>query len=188
MASLSDISNRALRELLGTRSSGVATINLQNGTATFDVVAEPDGLMLCTVGGAAIAYATTANVALAAVAALQNPITGYDGYYTQPAGKTVYYVACVNAAAAVKVVQGTYADQVLGGDKAIGPRGTGLIPDIVVPDSYAPIAVFKVVTAAGTFIPATTFWDSANLTSAGSAPVNVLPKQASDLTFTEGGA
>jgi hypothetical protein len=188
MASLKDLQSRALRELVGTRSMGTASINLQDGTATYDVVGEPDGLVLLSIAGAAKTVATGADKALATVAALQNPITGYDAYYDQPINTTVYYVCCCNAAGDFKVIQGTYEDQVLGGSLARGPRGTGDIPDIVVPDTYAPIAVFKVVNGAtAVFVPGTTNWNATNVV-AYAAPVCVLPKSAADLTFTEGGA
>lgn len=188
MANLGDLQSRALRELMGTRSDGTATINLQNATATYDLVGEPDGLILYTVAGGSYTLATGADKTLATLAALQNPITGYDGYYDQPVSTTVYYTACVNKAGTIYVIQGTYAGQVLGGSKAIGPRGTGLIPDIVVPDTYAPFAVFKVVNGVtAVWIPGTTNWNATNVVSS-SAPVAVLPKQASDLTFTAGGA
>jgi hypothetical protein len=188
MPNLGDIQARALRELLGTRSDGTATINLQNSTATYDLVGEPDGLILFQVAGGSYTLATGADKVLATLAALQEPITGYNGYYSQPINTTVYYTACINKGGTIYVIQGTYATQVLGGSKALGPRGTGLIPDIVVPDTYAPFAVFKVVNGANAvFIPATTNWNATSVV-ASSAPVAVLPKQASDLTFTAGGA
>jgi hypothetical protein len=188
MPNLGDLSNRAVRELIGTRCIGSAVINLQNGTATYDLVAEPDGLLLLSIGGAVTTLATGAGKVLATLAALQEPITGYGSYYEQPVSTTVYYVACINAAGTLYCIQGTYEDQVLYGHLKNGPRGTGLIPDIAVPDTYAPFAVFKIVNGAtGVWIPTTTNWD-ATAVDAYSAPVSVLPKQASDLTFTIGGA
>lgn len=188
MAKLSDLQHRALRELLGTYCVGTATINLQNATATYDVVAEPDGLLLLSINGFAKAVATGADKALATLAALQEPVTGYTTYIDQPKNTTVYYVCCVNAAGTFYVIQGTYAGQVLGGSKAIGPRGDGGIPDIAVPDTYAPIAVFKVVNGnTAVWVPGTTNWDASGVTSS-AAPVFRLPGSASALTFTAGGA
>jgi len=188
MARLSDVSNRALREMLGTRNSSQQLVNLQNGTNTFDSVTEPDAIIQGSIAGAALKVADVTNKALATLAALQNPITGYDGYYSQPINTTVYYVWVVNAAGTSYVIQGTYAGQVLGGSKAIAPRGDGLIPDIVVPDTYMPCAVFRVVNGAtAVFIPGTTNWDATTVVSS-AAPVHVLPKQASDLIWVAGGA
>jgi len=189
-ANLADISNGALRELLGTRGVSRSLVNLQNGTATFDSVTEPDAIIRFDIDGVACTTADVTNKALATLAALQNPVTGLDGYYTQPAGKTVYYVWVVNAAGTSYVIQGTYNGQVLGGGTAI-TLGDGSIPKIAVPGTYAPLAIFKVVTAAGTFIPGTTFWDSANLTAAscGSCPVSVLPSATpAAASFVAGGA
>lgn len=184
--SLADVSNQAIREMLGTRCLSCSTVNLQNGTATFDSVTEPDARINYTIDGASYTIADRTNEALVTLAALQNPVTHLDGYYVQPANKTVYYLWVVDAAGNDYVIQGTYADQVLASDR--GPRGDGSIPFIAVPATYAPVAVFKVVTGSATFTPATTFWDAANITSAGASPVNVLPASAASLTFTEGGA
>lgn len=187
MAKLSDVSNRALREMLGTHFKSRTLVNLQDATATFDGVSEPDAIMVYSIAGNIYTTADVTNKALATLEALQKPITGRSGYYTQPDGKTVYYVACVNAAGTMYVIQGTYSGQDItlpDGGKILG---TGEIPDIVVPDTYAPFAVFKVVTSGGTFVPATTNWNAAGVV-AYAAPVTVLPKQASDLTFVEGGA
>jgi hypothetical protein len=65
--------------------------------------------------------------------------------------------------------------------------GDGAIPDIAVKSTYAPFAVIKVVTNGGTFTPGTTNWDATGVT-ASAAPVSVLPRSASDLTFVAGGA
>lgn len=185
--SLADVSNRAIREMLGTHSISRALINLQDATATMDVVNEPDAIGIVSIGGATVKYDDAANVALAAVAALQNPVTGQDTFYVQPADTTVYYLVVCNAAGALKVIQGTYADQVLSGSLAIGPRGDGSIPFVAVADSYAPVAVLKVVTTGVTFTPATTNWNAAGVV-AYAAPCTVVPASADVLVFVEGGA
>lgn len=188
MPNLGDISNRALRELLGTRAVSRSLVNLQNATATFDSVTEPDGIIILNIGGFAFHAADVTNKALATLEALQAPVTGYAGYYDQPKSTTVYYVWVMNKAGTSYVIQGTYAGQILGNKVSPPQVGTGLIPDIVVPDTYAPIAVFKVVNGTtAVFTPATTNWDATNVTSSAAA-VSVLPKQISDLTFTAGGA
>jgi hypothetical protein len=189
MSNLGDLQSRALRELVGTHSIGVATVNLQNGTATFDSVCEADAQVISVIGGFPKAVANRTDEALVTLAALQSPITGYETYYDQPVSTTVYYVWVVNAAGTDYVIQGTYEGQALG--PYIGPKGQlgdGLIPNIVVADTYAPIAVFRVVNGAtAVFTPATTFWDATSVVSS-AAPVNVLPESVSDLTFTAGGS
>jgi len=172
MSKLSDISNANLRELLGNRSVSRTLVNLQNGTATFDGVTEPDAIMIVEIDGGLFHIADVTNKALATLAALQNPITGQDGYYVQPAGTTVYYVWVVNAAGTSYVIQGTYSGQAFTPFKSA--LGDGSVPDIAVKSTYAPIAIFKVVTdATHTFTPGTTNWDATGITSSAAA-VSVL--------------
>jgi hypothetical protein len=189
MTTLADLQSRALRELVGTRTLSRTLVNLQNATATFDGVSEPDAIMRYDIGGVQCTTADVTNKALATLAALQNPVTGYDGYIDQPVSTTVYYVACVNAAGTVYVIQGTYDGQVLGGSLAIGPRGDGSIPQIAVPDTYAPFAVFKVVNGTNAvFTPGTTNWDATGV-DAYAVPVSVLPASIpADALFVAGGA
>ncbi len=188
-ASLADISNRALRELIGTNCRSRSLVNLQNATATFDSVTEPDGIIVGSIGGFAIAPADVTNKALATLAALQNPVTGQDGYYSQPVSTTVYYLWVMNAAGTSYVIQGTYSGQVIsrnGGQQSA--RGDGSIPFIAVAGTYMPIAVFKVVNGVtAVWIPGTTNWDATNVTSSAAA-ISVVPASAADLTFTAGGA
>jgi len=183
MSKLSDISNANLRELLGNRSISRTLVNLQNSTATFDGVTEPDAIMIVEIDGALYHIADVTNKALATLAALQNPITGQDGYYVQPDLTTVYYVWVVNAAGTSYVIQGTYDGQSFTPFKSA--KGDGSIPDIAVKGTYAPIAVFKVVTNGGTFTPGTTNWNATGVTSSAAA-VSVLGAGA--LTFIAGGA
>lgn len=186
MSSLADISNGDLRELLGTRGISRTLVNAQNGTATYDGVTEPDAIMAYMVNGNIRTAADVTNKALLALAALQFPITGQNSFYVQPDGKTVYYVLCVNAAGTFYAIQGTYAGQVISRAGRDG-LGDGSIPDISVKSTYAPFAVVKVVTSGGTFTPATTNWDATGVV-ASAAPIGVLPRSASDLTFVAGGA
>jgi hypothetical protein len=187
MTSLSDVSNGAIRELIGNRSISRTLFNLQNATATYDGVTEPDGIMIVSINGFLFNIADVTNKAMATLAALQHPITGRDTYYSQPVSTTVYYTVVVNAAGTFYAIQGTYAGQVITGNGANG-IGDGSIPDIAVKGTYAPVAVFKVVNGVtAVFIPATTNWDATNVTSSAAA-VAVLPRSAADLTFTAGGA
>ena len=188
-ASLADVGNRAIREMLGTNCVSRSLVNLQNGTATFDSVTEPDAIIRGNVGGAAMTMADVTNKVLATLDALQTPNTGQAGYYAQPISTTVYYLWVANYAGTSYVIQGTYSGQVIprnGGQNST--RGDGSIPFIAVPDTYFPIAVFKVVNGVtAVFTPTSTFWDATNVTSS-AAPVSVLPSSAAALTFVAGGA
>ena len=188
MAKLQDIQARALRELIGTRILSRSLVNLQNATATFDSVTEPDALIVGLAGGGAFTTADVTNKVLATLPALQNPVTGNDGYYDQPKSTTVYYLWVVDAAGTSYVIQGTYAGQVLGYGFPRGPKGDGSIPDVAVPDTYAPVAVFKVVNGTtAVFVPGTTNWNAAGVT-ASAAPVGVLTSDPAKYTFVAGGA
>lgn len=78
---------------------------------------------------------------------------GIAGFYTQPAGTTVYYVLCVNAAGTIRVVQGTYAGQPIV-SQGLSAVGDGNVPDI--PDTWAAFAVLKVVSGGSAYVPGTT--------------------------------
>ncbi len=187
MSTLADVSNKALRNMLGTRAISRTLVNCQNGTATYDGVSEPDAIMRFDIDGAQFTAADVTNKALATLAALQNPITGQDTYYQQPKNTTVFYVLCVSAAGTFYAIQGTYSGQVIARAGRNG-LGDGSIPDIVL-EGYAPFAVIKVVNGnTAVFIPATTNWDATNVV-ASAVPVSVLPAgAASTLTFVAGGA
>lgn len=184
MSSLADISNKALRSLIGTKQHSRPLVNLQDGTATFDSVTEPDAILRFDIDGVAFTAADVTNKALATLAALQNPITGLDGYYSQPVSTTVYYVWCISSAGTSYVIQGTYAGQVIsrGGRNGVG---TGGIPDIVA-DGYCPMAIFKVVNGVtAVWIPGTTNWNATNV-QAYATPISVLPSSTTYLTNVEG--
>jgi hypothetical protein len=188
MARLQDIQYRTLRELIGTRILSRSLVNLQNSTATFDSVTEPDAIIVGLAGGGAFTTADVTNKVLATLPALQNPVTGSDVYYDQPKSTTVYYLWVVNAAGTSYVIQGTYANQVLGYGFPRGPKGDGSIPDIAVPDTYAPVAVFKVVNGTNAvWVPGTTNWDAVGVVSS-AAPVGILTADVTKYTFVAGGA
>lgn len=186
MSKLSDVSDKALRELLGTRCLSSSTVNLQDATATFDSVTEPDAKIVYEIDGLKYEAADVTNEALVTLAALQNPITGLDGYYSQPVSTTVYYVWVKNAAGTDYVIQGTYAGQVINRAGRNG-LGDGSIPDIAVAATYAPIAIFRVVNGVtAVWIPGTTNWNATNVDAYAQA-VGCLPAAAS-VTGTIGGA
>jgi len=157
------------------------------------------GAALAVIGSTASAFTTTVavpvvidgvlqtlgaqtNTALAALVDADLPASsrpylqpsGLSGFYSQPAGTTVYYVIGVNAAGTVKVVQGTFAgQQVVANGYTV--QGDGSVPDV--PDGFVPFAILKVVTAGSAFVPGTTA-----LTSIGTfRNISVLP--AADRPF-----
>jgi hypothetical protein len=83
-------------------------------------------------------------------------------FYQLPAGKTCYIALALDNAGAVVAFQGDYAGQALnfrGGGVA---KGSGNVPTI--PDGFIPFGLIKIVSTTGTFTPATTALDAANLT------------------------
>lgn len=193
-SSLRDVSNAAIRELLGTRSHSLSIVNLQNGTATFDTtITGTAANMVYSIDGQQFAVAVLSNKALATLAALQTPNTGQAGYYTQPIGSTVYYLAVINAAGTVYVIQGKYSGQVItdasGKSRTVSADEAAQLPFVPVAGTYAPFAAFKVaITVTTPFIPATTFWDATGVL-AYATPISVIPSAAvADLTWTAGGA
>lgn len=163
MSKLNDVSNAALRDLLGTFSFGKHTLAATAGAATYTTTQSPAASAGIVIDGKPSLFANLAAKVVATLAALQQPITGLNGYYVQPAGTTVYYVV-VTDGTNTYVIQGTYAGQVFTPFRQ--QLGTGDVPDVAVKSTYAVLGIIKVVTAgAATFTPATTFWDAASVTS-----------------------
>jgi len=159
MSKLSDTVNKHVREMLGTYSIGKATPASATGATTFKTTQDPAGTLQMVIGGVPSAkLANLTTTAPLALAALQNPITGQDTFYVQPASTTVYYLIVVNAAGTVYVIQGTYSGQSFTPFK--NSLGTGDLPDIAVAETYAPIGCFKVVTGTTAFTVGTTNLDA----------------------------
>lgn len=164
MAKLSDISNRAIRELFSCRmvpSAGTMVLAKGNGSA-----AKIDSTNGCdlVIAGRSYALAALNEVVVTALAALQNPVTGQDTFYVQPVSQTVYYTIVANSGGTVYCIQGTYSGQTFTPFK--NKLGDGSIPDVAVADTYCVLGYVKVVTdATHTFTPATTAFDAAGITS-----------------------
>lgn len=170
MSKLSDVSNAAIRELLGCYSTGKAVPASAVGAATFKTTQSPAGTLQAVINGepnAILANLTT--TAMLALPALQNPITGLDDFYVQPGSgtaggpgvvTTVYYLIVVNAANTVYVIQGNYTGRPYTPFKGGNVLGVSEIPDIAVKELYAPIGAIKVVTGTSAFTPKTTFLDA----------------------------
>lgn len=164
MSKYSDISNRAIKEQFAAYSVGLAVPAINAGSAaTLKTTQSPAASLLTVINGVPKLKADLSAQVITALAALQNPITGQDTFYVQPVSTTVYYVIVVNGSGTVYVIQGTYSGQTFTAFK--NALGTGAIPDIAVPNLYAPIGAFKVVTdSTHTFTPATTALDAAGVT------------------------
>jgi hypothetical protein len=161
MSKLSDVSNRNLRELLGTRTFKNATVT--SVAATFAATSAPAGGIIYSIDGVIPAAKADVTVEpLTALPALQYPITGTNGFYTLPAGKTCYFVIVLDISGNYYTIQGTYAGQTFTAFKNI--LGTGDVPDIAVGGTYCPIAILKCVNATNPFIPATTSFAAAGVT------------------------
>lgn len=170
MARLSDITNAAIKKLLGYRNLDLATLAMNAaGAATVK-----------TTG--ALNYLVNGVLKTKAALAAQSIAITHGLSYIQPAETTVFYTLGLNAAGTVCVVQGSYAGQKLSTDptKGVGVSqmgatwvGDGSIPDV--PEGYTAIAVLKVTTAAATtFTAGTTLLDAAGVT-VGYHEVAVLP-------------
>jgi hypothetical protein len=124
-----------------------------------------DGVQYSASALAAQSIAVTHDWKGQAVAVGSNSASAVQAY-VQPAGTTVYYLLCVNAAGTVAVVQGSYAGQSVSyapGDPSKVLVGTGNVP--VEPAGYTAFGLIKVVTnAATTFTPGTTALDNGGLT------------------------
>lgn len=180
MAKLSDISNRAIRELFAAYSMGRSTL-AADAAATYSTVQSPAASLHVCINGVPKLAADVTNKVMATLAALQNPITGQDGYYVQPVSTTVYYLVVVNFALTYYAIQGTYLGQAQTAFKTIA--GTGDIPDIAVPELYAPLGCLKVVTdSTHTFTPATTAFNAAGITTT-AVSLNRLPLNGTIPTF-----
>lgn len=167
MSSLKQVTSAPVRHALGNRCMTRPILAIGTSKAAFNTGAAAvnsiDGIIRNL--GAQTSTALVATVAAthlpAAEAGWLQP-SGRSGFYTQPASTTVYYVLTVNAAQTVTVVQGTYDGQPIANSSGYA-EGDGNVPAI--PAGLAPFGMIKVVTGATTFVPATTEFDAANVTS-----------------------
>lgn len=162
MSTLEATNSVDLRKLLGNRTYVKATLAINAGSAatiknTGAIIYSVDGVMYTKAALSAQSIAITHDQFGRAVASQPSLAA-----YVQPASSTVYYIVCLNAAGTVGVVQGGYSGQTItvGGQPFVSD---GSMP--VVPDSYTPVGVIKIVTGATTFTPATTALDAANVTA-----------------------
>lgn len=167
---LSSMATRLLANLCLARVAAVIGATTSAVTTT--------GTGAATVGGFMVAITAQTNLALSALAAADLPLSqagyrqpsGREGFYTQPAGVTCFYVLGVTGAGAWKVVQGTFDPIPAGQSAALDPmqvsatgglfpgyagNGRSVIPDVPA-EGFTPVTVMKVVTAGAAFVPATT--------------------------------
>jgi hypothetical protein len=181
MSRLKDITAKAVRELGSAYSVGNAIV-AADAAATYSNVQLLAGTLTVVIKGVPTRITNVTNKALLAAAELQNPETGRDTFYTQPAGTTVYYlVVHDNVDANWYVIQGTYVGQLRPFSQKLGD---GAIPDIAIGDKYAPLAILKVVNATNPFIPGTTAFNAAGVTTTVVASLNRLwSLDPADYTF-----
>jgi len=166
MTTLKQLSGPA-RYIAGNRNvtRGIVAIGTNKARINTTAAITPviDGLMrtkAALTSDALVACVAATHLA-AAEANWQQP-SGTVGFYTQPASTTVYYVLCINAGGTTCTVQGTYDGQAIANGSGYS-EGSGGVPDI--PNSLAPWGMVKVVTGATTFVPTTTEFDAASVTS-----------------------
>lgn len=175
MAKLNDVQNQAIREILGTRLLKKSALVATGAVATFAATSAPAGGLIYMIDGKVGAAKADVTVEpLVALAALQFPVTGTNGFYTLPVSSTCYFLIVLNAAGTYYAIQGTYAGQVFTNFR--NQLGTGDLPDIAVPATYCPIGWIKVVNGVtAPFIPATTLWNATNVTTTTGDLGGVLP-------------
>lgn len=167
MSRLSDVSNAAIRKLIGTYNSIKGILAINAGSAA--TIKTTSAALVYVINGV---FYTAAAWAAQAITVTNGPVNGLG--YVQPAGTTVYYTLGLNAAGTICVVQGTYAGQSLnqlnptlgvGGGYAGAQRvGDGSMP--LVPADYCPIGIIKVVTdSSHTFTAGTTALDATGVTA-----------------------
>lgn len=160
MAGLKDIKRAAVREIGSAYSIGLSVLDT-DAAATYSTVQSPAGSLISVINGVPRLVTDVTNKALATLAALQQPITHSDGYYTLPAAKTCYFLVVVDASANWYAIQGTYSGQVLYDAGGRPFYGDGSIPQVCVPDTYAVVGAIKVVNdATHTFVPGTTVFNN----------------------------
>jgi len=171
---LTDIVNRAIREAMGAKLLSKPALVATGAVVTFAVTSSPaGGLRYCIDGKSPAVKADVTVEPVTVNAALQNPITGRDSYYTAPAATTFYILIVLDAAGSYKAIQGTYSGQSFTPFR--GALGTGDLPDIAVANTYVPIGWIKVVNATNPFIIGTTFWNAAGVTTTTGDLLGVLP-------------
>ena len=148
----------AAQRLLGNCIQGrAATVIGATASAITSTVA-----VVSVIDGITRAVAAFTNQALVALlgsdlpTALANWLqpSGRTTFYVQPANTTVYYVVVVNAAGAIRIVQGTFSGQILTDPSGYTVTGDGSVPDI--PDGVVPLAILKIASGGATFTPGTT--------------------------------
>lgn len=160
MSKISDVTNQALRDLIGNMcltkivlaATGGATATLAStGTFTF------------TNGGLSLSHVALAAQSIVPTHSLNGKLA-VTAARPLPTGKTAYFVLGVNAAGTICVVQGDYAGENLSQyNMGTSAMGDGSVPDV--PAGYTPIGAMKMVnTSVGDFISGVTLLNVAGLT------------------------
>ncbi len=157
MSRLSDVTNGAIRQILGNRVLNRAALAI-DGTAAQHV--QTTNAIEYSVDGVIYNKAALNDQSIA-VTHGWNGVAGSG--YVQPANTTVFYTLGLNAAGTLCSVQGSYSGQKLSSDPTVGVGqavagatwvGDGSIPDV--PSGYTAFGIVKVTTAGSTFTPGTT--------------------------------
>jgi len=159
MSKISDVTNQAIKDLIGNMCLTKITLAATGAAATV----ASTGTFTFTNGGAIYTHAALAAQSITATHAMNGKLA-VTASRALPTGKTAYFTLGVNASGKVCVSQGDYAGEDLSqffmGTTAVG---TGAIPDV--PAGYTPIGVIKIVnTSVGNFIAGTTLLDVAGIT------------------------
>ena len=160
MSKISDVTNQALRDLIGNMCLTKITLAATGGaTATL----ASTGTFTFTNGGLILTHAALAAQSIVPTHSLNGKLA-VTAARPLPTGKTAYFVLGVNAAG-ICVVQGDYAGENLSQyNMGTSSMGDGSVPDV--PVGYTPIGAMKMVnTSVGDFIAGVTLLNVANLTA-----------------------
>jgi hypothetical protein len=160
MSKLSDLRHTPTRDMVGNANISSPRAILAISANTLGVAST--SALVYTVNGVVYSRAAFANTALTDATGPLNPtgVSGVGSTYVQPANTTVFYSIGLDAAGAVKVVQGSFLGQNLSpnainsGAIGGGAVGDGQIPRL--PSTVCPVGVLKVVTAGSAFTLGTT--------------------------------
>lgn len=161
MSKLSDITNQAIKDLLGNMCFSKITLAATGG-ATATVAST--GAILFSNGGLALTKTALAAQSILATHFLNGKLA-VTASQPLPTGKTCYYVLGLSATGTVCVSQGDYAGQNLSQfNMGTSAMGDGSVPDV--PANFTPIGAIKIVnTSVGDFIAGTTLLNVAGITA-----------------------
>lgn len=180
MPRLSDITNNAIKTLLGYKNNTRAVLAINAGSAA--TVKTTSAYEYLNNGVLKTKTALSAQSLVPAGYMFNWQGNAVSAFYVQPVLTTVYYTLSLNSSGTLCVSQGNYTGQMLTNDPTLGLgnsvagatwRGDGSMPDV--PAGNTAVGIIKVVLAnAATFTPGTTALDATDVTAT-YTDISVMP-------------